>query len=245
MKLQTLWYIRRGVEISGPFPAKLISRDWMLGRFQASDEASSDQVFWAPLEAIPELRAKIGGIKYRVVGTADAPRDWVSERRAAALRWVDERHKRDRRSPHDVSLLAQNRRGTERRVHSENPEWARLRQLHADLEQTFKRRPDRFLGIGFLLLALLGLALYAALKLQPVNPIKVDFHGPNVVCSEPAGTKVDWTRCDKSGAWLKAVDLTSAMLYGTRFNAANLSLSNLSYANISAGYLGVTQIGIA
>lgn len=245
MKLQTLWYIRRGDEISGPFPAKLISRDWMLGRFQATDEASSDQVFWAPLDAIPELRPKIGGIKYRVVGTADAPLDWVSERRAAALRWVDERHQRDRRSPHDTSLLAQSRRGAERRIHTENSEWTRLRQLHADLEEAFKHKRDHFIGIGFVLLLLFGLVVYAVLKFKPVNPIKVDFHGPNAVCSQPAEASVDWRRCDKNGTWLKGANLASAMLKGVHFNAANLSQSDLSYANISGGDLSFSNLSQA
>jgi uncharacterized protein YjbI with pentapeptide repeats len=245
MKLQTLWYIRRGAEISGPFPAKLISRDWLLGRFQATDEASSDQVFWAPLDAIPELRPKIGGIKYRVVGTADAPLDWVSERRAAALRWVDERHQRERRSPYDTSLLAQNRRGFERRVQAENQEWARLRQLHADLDETFKHKRDRFVGIGLVLLLLFSLVVFAAMKLKPVNPIKVDFHGPNAVCSQPAETNVDWRRCDKNGAWLKGANLASATLTEVHFNAANLSQSNLSYANISGGDLSFANLSQA
>ena len=245
MKVQTLWYIRRGDQVSGPFPAKLISRDWMLGRFQATDEASTDQVFWAPLDAVPELRPKIGGIKYRVVGSADAPLDWVSERHAAALRWMDERHRRDRRDPNDTSLLAQNRRGPDRRVHTENPQWTSLRQRHAEMEVAWRRRRDRFVGIGILLLGLLGLTLFATLKLSPVNPIKVDFQGPNVLCSQPAGAQVDWTRCDKSGAWLKGADLSSAMLQGARFNAANLSQSNLIYANIAYGDLSFANLAQA
>ena len=160
MKVQTLWYIRRGSEISGPFPAKLISREWLLGRYQATDEASSDQVFWAPLEAVAELQPRVGEIKYRMVGTADAPRDWVSERRAAALRWGDERHRPDRRNPPDTKLPAQNRRGTERRLQAENPEWAVLRQRHAEIETVLKQRRERFIGMGVTLFLLLGLALY-------------------------------------------------------------------------------------
>ena len=242
MKAQTLWYIRRGSEISGPFPAKLISRDWLLGRYQTTDEASSDQVFWAPLDAVAELQPRVGEIKYRMVGTADAPRDWVSERRAAALRWGDERHRPDRRNPPDTKLPAQNRRGMERRLQAENPEWAALRQRHADIEMALKQRRERFIGIGATLFVLLGLALYALLKFAPVNPVKVDFYGPQVACSQPAAAQVDWTRCDKSGAWLKGVNLTSAVLLGARFNAANLSHSNLSYANISGGDLSFANL---
>ena len=245
MKMQTLWYIRRSTLVSGPFPAKLISRDWMLGRFLATDEASSDQVFWAPLDAIPELRPHIGGIKYRVVGSADAPTDWVRERHAAALRWVDERHQRDRRDPQDTSPQAQNRRGGDRRQQRENPEWARMRLLHADFETSFRKNREHFIGVGILLLTLLGLALYAALKLAPVNPVKIDLQGSSAACAQSASANVDWTRCDKGGTWLEGVDLTSAQLYGARFNAANLSHSNLTYANISGGDLSFANLAQA
>ena len=245
MKVQTLWYLRRGTQVSGPFPGKLISRDWLLGRLLATDEASSDQVFWAPLDTIPELRPRIGGIKYRVVGTADAPMDWVRERRAAALRWIDERHLHDRRDAQDTNLLAQNRRGKERRVHKENPEWSRLRLIHADMEASFKLNRERFIGIGLLLLALLALALYAALRLAPVNPIKVDLQGTSTACAQAAAAKVDWSRCDKAGTWLAGANLTSAKLYGARFNAANLSQSDLSYAYISGADLSFSNLAQA
>jgi len=245
MKMQTLWFIRRGEKISGPFPAKLISHDWMLGRFLATDEASSDQVFWAPLDAIPEFRPQIGVIKYRIVGTADAPLDWVHERRAAALRWFDERHQRDRRDPNETSLSDRNRRTPERRVHPENPEWSELRLHHADLEAERMRRRDHFIGIGLVLLALLGLVLYAVFNLSPVNPIKVDFRGPNAACSQPAAAQIDWTHCDKSGSWLKAADLSSAMLKSARFNAANLSQSNLSYAILAGSDLSFANLAQA
>ena len=245
MKVQTLWYIRRGALISGPFPAKLVSRDWMLGRFLATDEASNDQVFWAPLNAIPELRPRMGGIKYRVVGTADAPVDWVRERHAAALRWVDERHRRDRRDVLHPRVLPQNRRGPERRVQAENPEWAELRQLHANLETSFKQNRDHFIGIGLLLLTLLALALTAALTLAPVNPVKVDLQASSTACAQTAEANVDWARCEKGGTWLKGVNLSGANLYGTRFNAANLSESNLTYANISGADLSFANLAQA
>lgn len=245
MKVQPLWYIRRDTLVSGPFPSKLISRDWMLGRFLATDEASRDQIFWAPLDAVPELRPRIGGIKYRVVGTADAPKDWVRERYAAALRWIDERHQRDRRDPPDANSLVQNRRGTERRLQIENPEWTRLRLLHTDLEARFKLHHERFIGIGLLLLMLLALALYAALKLAPVHPVKVNFPSSNTTCNQAAQAKVDWTRCDKGGIWLEGVNLKSAELYGVRFNATNLSRSNLSYANISGADLSFANLAQA
>lgn len=177
MKAQKLWFVRQGGRISGPFPAKLISQDWMLGRFQATDEASIDRVLWAQIQEIPELQPHITGVQHRLAGTTDAPRDWERGRREAALRWVDERHQRDRRKQGEQpNPLAINHRSQERRIHPESPEWAILRQRHAELAIKLKRRRDRFIGIGVVLLGLLALALYAVFHFSSIHPVKVGFH---------------------------------------------------------------------
>ena len=87
MKTQNLWFVRRGEAISGPFPAKLIGRDLMLGRIHAADEASVDQVFWSPVGEVADFKTQVK-IKQRIVGPADSPTDWYEERRQAALRWA-------------------------------------------------------------------------------------------------------------------------------------------------------------
>lgn len=242
MKTQKLWFVRHGGRISGPFPAKLISQDWMLGRFQATDEASIDRVLWAQIQAIPEFQPHLTPIKNRIVGSADAPLDWERERREAALRWVDERRRPDRREGESAELSVQNRRGPDRRLQPDSPEWAALRQRHAEVEAGLKRRRERFIGIGVVLLALLAVVVYAVFHFAPVNPIKVGFQGPYAACSEPPASQVNWVRCDKNGAWLKGVDLTSALLGGVRFNAANLSHSNLSYANLTGADLSFANL---
>lgn len=242
MKVQKLWFVRHGGRVSGPFPAKLISQDWMLGRFQGTDEASIDRVLWTPIQEIPELQPHIAGIKHRIVGTADAPLDWERERREAALRWVDERHQRDRRDQREANPLAINRRGQERRVQPESPEWAMLRQRHAELEAALKRRRDRFIGISGVLLGLLALVLYAVFNLPPINPVKVGFHDVSAACSAPPAARVNWARCDKNGAWLKGMDLASAMLRKTHLNAANLSHSDLSFANLADSDLSFANL---
>lgn len=241
MKTQNLWFIRRAGQVSGPFPAKLISRDLMMGRVLPSDEASIDQVFWTPANDVPEFKSRIK-VKQRIVGPADSPVDWYEERRQAALRWADERHSRDRRDAIDTSLFMMNQRRADRRLHEENAEWAALRLRHAEWEAELKYRRERFFGIAAILIVLLILALYAVFNLEPVNPVKVGFHGPYAACSEPASSQVNWARCDKNGAWLKGVDLSSALLRDTRLNAANLSHSNLSYANLSGADLSFANL---
>lgn len=241
MKTQNLWFIRRGEQVSGPFPAKLISRDLMVGRVLASDEVSVDQVFWTLVGEIPEFKTRIK-VKQRIVGPANSPVDWYEERRQAAMRWADERHSRDRRDGIETSLFMMNQRRADRRLLEENTEWAALRLRHAEWEAELKYRRERFFGIAAILILLLVLAVYAVFNLAPINPVKVGFHGPYAACSEPAASQVNWANCDKNGAWLKGVDLSSAILREAHFNAANLSHSNLSYANLAGADLTFAKL---
>ena len=242
MKTQNLWFVRHGGRVSGPFPAKLVRQDFMLGRFHATDEASIDRVQWAQIQEIPELQPHITQIKNRIVGTADAPLDWERERREAALRWIDERYQRDRRDQEGAQAIDTNRRGLDRRLQPESPEWIELRQRHATSELELKQRRERFVGIGIVLLVLLALVVYAVFSFSPINPVKVSFHGPSAACSDPAASRINWASCDKNGAWLKGADLSNALLSQARFNAANLSHANLYYANLTGADLSFAKL---
>ena len=242
MKTQNLWYVRHAGRVSGPFPAKLVSQDFMLGRFQATDEASIDRVLWAQIQEIPEFQPHITRLKNRIVGTADAPMDWERERREAALRWIDERHQRDRRDQDGAQESDTNRRGQDRRLQPESPEWIELRQRHAASLKALKQRLERFVGIGIVLLVLLALVVYAVFSFSPNNPVKVSFQGPSSACSDPAASQVNWAGCDKNGAWLKGADLSNALLSKARFNAANLSDANLYYADLTGADLSFAKL---
>jgi hypothetical protein len=228
MKLQNLWYVRRGERISGPFPEKWISRDLMLGRLTGDDQISLDRVNWVALGQRPELAAEAGGSSD---AAADAPPDWNSERRRARLRWADERRQLDRRSGREQAVEEDHRRRADRR-HPESAEVLLQRQRHAELEQALRIRRDRYFGVAFVLLALLALAAWAVLRFTPVNPVPVDLGRTSPDCRAPAAPQINWSGCDQAGAWLRGVDLRSAMLTAARFNAANLSLSRLEYANL-------------
>ena len=242
MKTQSLWYVSHAGRVSGPFPAKLVSQDFMLGRFHGTDEASIDRVQWAQIQDIPELQPHITQLKNRIVGTADAPLDWERERREAALRWIDERQQRDRRDQEGPQTIARNRRNQDRRLQAESPEWIELRERHAASLKTLKQRRERFWGIGIVLLGLLALVLYAVFRFSPSNPVKVSFQGPTAACSNPAASRINWAGCDKNGAWLKGADLSNALLSHTRFNAANLSHANLYYANLTGADLSFAKL---
>lgn len=229
MKLQNLWYVRRGDQVSGPFPEKWISRDLMLGRLSRADQISLDKMNWLPLSQRPDLGAE--DMAQAEDMAEDAPPDWNSERRRARLRWADERRQIDRRSGQDRQVEHNLRHRPDRR-HPESAEILLLRQRHAELEQELKTRRDRFFGVGFVLLVLLGAASWAVARLAPVNPVPVNLGRATPDCRASASPQVNWSGCDKGGAWLRGVDLGSAVLTATRFNTANLSLSRLAYANL-------------
>lgn len=241
MKTQKLWYVRSDGRVAGPFPGRQLTRDLLLGRLNDQDEVSLDRIFWTRLGELPELQPKVL-VKHRMVGPTDAPVDWLAERHEAARRWFDERRGRDRRDTVAPGRFAANRRHDDRRVHPEDAEIAAIRQRHADLELALMRRRDRLFGVAFVLIGLAAWAVYATLTFEPVNPVRVDFTGPSRHCSENGGPQVNWQRCDKNGAWLKGVDLSSARLSDAQFNAANLSLANLSFANLARANLSFANL---
>lgn len=212
MKTQSLWFVRHGGRVSGPFPAKLISQDVMLGRFQATDEASTDRVRWTQIQEITELQPHISHTQNATGETADTAPDWERVRREAALRWVDERQRVDRRDQMGIQEpIELNRRSQARRVQANSPDLA-----------TLKQRRKRFLGIGIVLLGLLALVLYAVFSFFPRNQVKVGLYDPYTACANPASSQLNWARCDKNSAWLKGLYLTSTLFSETSFNPANL-----------------------
>jgi hypothetical protein len=227
MKLQKLWYVRKGGSVRGPFPEKLVKNDLMLGRLAATDEVSLDRINWVPITDYPELVPE----PPQPVPQGEEP-NWQEERRRAAYRWVDERRLIERRSGTARPVEAEQRHRRDRRQHAESAETLLLRQRHTELEEERRQRRERFLGVGLVLILLLALAAWAVMRLTPVNPVPVGLGQTAPACARPAAPQVNWAGCDKGGTWLRGVDLSSAVLTAARFNSTNLSLSNLSYANL-------------
>lgn len=231
IKLQKLWYVQRGNAVTGPFPEKWLVRDLMLGRLSGETRVSLDQMSWLKLADCPELMAGAAQPAPARGGEPAEEPEWSEERRRAAFRWIDERRQLDRRAT-ESRPVADNKRKRRDRRQPESAEVLLARQHHAELEAELLRRRERFFGVGPVLLALLALAVWASLRVTPVNPVQVNLAQATADCRAPASPQVNWGGCDKGGAWLRGVDLSSALLTAARFNAANLSLSRLSYANL-------------
>lgn len=231
IKLQKLWYVRRGDAVTGPFPEKWIIRDLLLGRLSPENQVSLDQMHWIGLHDCPDL---IAAAAQPAAAEGEGP-EWSAERRRAAFRWIDERRLLERRTgkgDQPADRAVENKRHRRDRRQPESAEVLLARQRHAELEAELKRRRDRFFGVGVVLLALLGLSVWAVMRMTPVNPVQVSLSHAVPDCAAAAMPQVNWGGCDKGGAWLRGVDLSSAVLTAARLNTANLSLSRLSYANL-------------
>jgi uncharacterized protein YjbI with pentapeptide repeats len=241
LKTRQLWYVRHGQDTRGPFPAKVVQQYLLLGRLTADDFASVDRQHWVPIRTCQDLLPPAFG---EGKDEGYLTRRQRAERLYAARRWADERLAVDRRSQHEggdeTEALAE-RRNIERRK-GESPEIIAMRLQHAEQEQAFKMRRERFFGVAAGLVLLLFLAVLIAIVFSPVNPVPVDIGLEAPQCRESARPQINWSGCEKEGAWLQGVDLSSANLARARLNSAELSSSNLSYANLAAADLSYATL---
>jgi hypothetical protein len=242
MKFYRLWYVKRGDDVTGPFPLPLLAHYAEVGRIRPDDEVSPDKASWLPFSEVPELVPRKPS-----EGRADPEKKrWQEERLLAARRWADERYRPDRRDGEDAASrekwLAERRSG-ERRQQPENPDTVLLRQYRAIQAPPPALGPERFFGVMAVLAALVALPALAVMFYAPVNPVKVGVAPLKPQCRRPAAPQANWRGCDKQGAWLKGADLSSADLGAARLNSANLSSANLSYANLAEADLSYADLG--
>lgn len=234
MSTYRVWQVKRGEQITGPFPENQILQHILLGRIVADDLISMDGHFWQSYENTPEIleqiRRMVGG---DVMSSLDP--EWREERLQAILRHVDERKRLDPRSqetPENVAAWTALRRGGERRKVPETVEQHSHRETIAEVDQWLKtRRPGKSMAAAILFC----LALLVALALHRFGsqelPIDIGLRAAASCDAQPA-SRVDWHGCDKSGYVLAGADLRGADLNGTRFAGANLSYANLKGARL-------------
>jgi hypothetical protein len=162
-----LWYVRRGGSEVGPFPARAVYEDLLVGRLSPAAEVSLDRVGWATVAKAPGL----------IPGTsADraAPDAWTRERTNAARRWADARSGADRRRAERGTAHPPRRTGVERRatLGSRPRSPARRRTPAAVLDRRAALGVWVAGGLLAVLLALAGVAY------GPVQPLAVDLGIP-------------------------------------------------------------------
>lgn len=55
VKQKSIWYVKKGRRVQGPFEANEIARFLLLGRVRNTDRVSTDGELWEPVTQVPEL----------------------------------------------------------------------------------------------------------------------------------------------------------------------------------------------
>lgn len=230
MKETQNWYVRRGKEVKGPFPAGLVSRYLLLGRISENEEVSRDRQEWSRVGDVSELVPEA-----MRAARANPDDEEVLERLAAARRWADERREL-KGAPSEVA--------SERRTESSD-EMA-LRSAHLAREDEFSTVPlvtrRDYLIIAFIVVGLVALAFLLPSRDHPVGP----------QCAAPPSPHVNWSNCrlegqqyansNLAGAELRNVDLTGALLRAANLAGADLAYANLTLANLRGANLNHAEL---
>lgn len=232
MSVYRVWQVKRGEQVTGPFPENVILQHILLGRIVADDLISMDGHFWQPYESTPEILEQLHLMVGSHTGPASDPA-WREERLQAILRHADERKQvdpRSRETPEDMAAWAAARSGGERRKTPETVEQHSYRETVAEVDQWLKsRRPGKSIMAATLFCsALLVVALVIHRFGSQEPPIDLGLRAAS--CDAQPVSRVDWHGCDKSGLVLAGADLRDADLKGARFAGANLSYANLNGA---------------
>lgn len=226
----TLWYTRRhGRTIRGPFAESLITNHLLLGRLNADDEVSTDQINWQLVYSESQLQTN---------------HNFLTEEQAK--KYLNERDGFDRRYPlvMEDKPLVQRRQST-RRI-DETDDEIQSRQLRSLIMQKFRQQKQPIfwpLVITFSILIMIFIVTIIFAKPLP---------SPLGNCDAPAMPNVNWTNCLKpqlnlhdkilSNAQLRNSQLVGSNLMNTKLTNADMAYTDLRFSNLSYSQLQNAQL---
>jgi hypothetical protein len=234
MSVYRTYWIKRGTEISGPFPELVVCQQILIGRIQAGDLLSLDTHAWKDFRQIEEINATLQRLLEPDTVADDV--EWRDERAKAALRHYDERKYPDRRiygAVDQPAVWVSRRQSGDRRHKPETVEEHAYRLTYMEVDSELRRSHFRigWSAVLLLLAALpVGLALYAFHDAPVIDLGLASKVRGNCAAAPLRGT--DWHGCDKSGYLMVGADLRDANLANVNFTGANLSYADLSGADI-------------
>lgn len=233
------WYIRRGIQISGPFPQGLLVRYRELGRLRPPDEVSADGINWFAIADVPAL----ANVKEAAAEDAEpvdefGEIDWNRERGRARRRWLEERWVPDRRTDGSGSGAGAIERGPDRRM---DP--AARAGVHFQAEATAQVSRVPAFAIAAAALLSVGVATIALWEYAPREAFKVVLFRSRVSdCAATPAPSIRWIGCDKRGADLVRADLSGAQMENAILAGANLAGSRLDGADLRNADLRGTDL---
>jgi hypothetical protein len=210
-----LWYVRKGGQIRGPFPAGQIAREILLGRIRDNDELSSDREHWRPLSALPQLIPEV----MQHADTEEGRQHLL----LARLREDERLH--DRRGPGHAPADTNLRHGDRRTVESFDVVAHRERVTRWAAEETKEER-NLLLPAAVIMIALFILLTYFLWYRPAPPPAERD-------CQAVPAPGVNWSGCEMAARNLSRIDLNRAILSNAILNGANLQAANLMRADLS------------
>jgi uncharacterized protein YjbI with pentapeptide repeats len=228
------WYMRRGDEVRGPFPAGQVSRYILLGRIRESDEISTDQINWQPVSHVPVLIPE--EMKH------DPNDQEAYERLMVARMREDERSAGDRRErAEDIDEATKNRRSNQERRAHEDDVMLRHREVKTKVYQATQPQRQSNVVRGLIAASILVAVISAAWQFQPWQPVE------EADCTAAPGPRVNWNNCQMEGVQLVAADLRgvrlrNATLIGADLRGTQLGAADLAYANLANGKLSTAML---
>lgn len=223
------WYIRRGIQISGPFPQGLLVRYRELGRLRPPDEVSADGINWFAIVDVPAL----ADVKEAAAEDAEPVNelgeiDWTRERGRARRRWLEERWVPDRRVGEANGRGAGVERGPDRRT---DP--AARAGVHFQAETTTQVSRIPAFALAAAVLLSVGVTTMALWEYAPREAFKVVLFRSRISdCAAAPAPSILWVGCDKRGVDLVRADLSGARLENAILAGANLAGSRLDGADL-------------
>ena len=160
------WYIRRGNQVTGPFPHGLLVRYRELGRLKPPDEVSADGVNWFRLDEVPALAIQPidDSARRRRQARSEGEIDWTRERGRARRRWLEERWIPDRRTGESGDDAEGQPRGPDRRSDPKARE-----SVHFASDKTASSGRNGTLAIAIAVLMAVGLGGLCAVAIRALE----------------------------------------------------------------------------
>lgn len=221
MKHQTtLWYTRRhGRSVRGPFAESVIINHLLLGRLNADDEVSTDQINWQLIYDKSHLQSK---------------HNFLTEEQAK--KYLDERDGFDRRYPleDEDSPIPQRRHNTRRTDEADND--IQRRRIRSLIMQKFRQAKQPIFWP--LVITLSIMTVIFVLTIIYAKPLP----SPLGNCDDPATANVNWANCIKPQLNLQDKILSNAQLRNSQLVGSNLMNTTLSNADMAYADLRFTNL---
>lgn len=223
---QTIWYLKHGEQVFGPFPSPQIAEALNIGEVTPEWEVSLNGVDWLGILDSGQFKAEETA---STIGETDETLAWHEQRQQARKRWLQEGA--------GVTGIARNPELDAAARKSIARDHIRTQVLLR--EEKNKRRSPWIVLLALALLVGVGIAVWLG---QSDKPIQAGI-GLSVDCAAVLRDHVNWTGCVKPNISQPNAIARNARMDKARLDGANLRGADLSYATMNGASLRNADLG--